>query len=119
MTPSKPPEDLVTVTIPRSALTVVSPPPATVTQRNCFEHFGISKDDYLKMAGKLFPVSRPTPHSKLRVARYADVEAALTEGLSTRSRRRSCTPVEPPEEPPVKSLDLVPALLSLGFQPKK
>lgn len=110
-------DDIVTVSLPRSAFTVVAAPPATVTQRTCLAHFGISKDDFLKMAGKLFPVSRPTPHSKLRIARYEDVAAALTSRLETKSRRRP--PAAPPEEPPVKSLDLVPALLSLGFHPKK
>lgn len=107
-------EDVVTVTLPRSAFTVVAAPPATVTQRTCLSLFGISRDDFLKMAGRKFPV---TKHGKLRVARYVDVEAALTEGLETRSRRRPAAPL--PEEPPVRSLDLVPALLSLGFQPKK
>lgn len=107
-------DEMVTIAIPRSALTVVAAPPATVTQRNCLEEFGISHDDYLKMAGRKFPV---TKHGKLRVARYADVEAALTSGLETRSRRRPAP--EPEAEPSVKTLDLVPALLSLGFKPRK
>jgi hypothetical protein len=68
-------DDVVMVPIPRSALTVLEQShPVTITQRNCMAVFGLSKRDYLRMAGKLFPVTR---RGQLRIAKYEDVQRAL------------------------------------------
>jgi hypothetical protein len=68
-------DDAVSFLIPRGAITVVQRPPTTITQRNCLEVFGLSKEDYLRLAGVAFPVR---VIGKLRVARYEDVEAHLS-----------------------------------------
>ncbi len=107
--------DVVTVEIPLSALTVFAPPPSTVTQRNCLACFGISKDDFLRMAGSDFPI---TQKGKLRIAKYADVEAALTGGAKVKEK----APASPAAVDPmaaVDAVDLGAALRKLGFQPKK
>lgn len=108
-------DDIVVVSLPRSAFTLVAPPPATVTQRTCLAHFGISKDDFLKMAAAGdFPITR---RGQLRIARYADVEAALTKGAEPVRRRRGSaapTPAETdsPDPQAAKILD------RLGFRPR-
>lgn len=77
-------EDFVTVRLPRSAFVSNAPRPATVTQRSCMEHFGISKRDFLRMAGRRFPVSKI---GHLRIARYSDVEAALMHDATMKKRK--------------------------------
>ena len=87
----------ITVQIPASAIVAVAPRPATVSQRTVELHFGIPSRTYLEMArAGRFPTTRV---GKLRIARYEDVEAALTKGeerpaaadaralLDTRTRR--------------------------------
>lgn len=70
--------DKITVEIPLSAIVAVAPRPATVSQKTCEQHFGITKTVYLEMArAGRFPTTRV---GKLRIARYEDVEAALTKG---------------------------------------
>lgn len=69
--------DFITVRIPASSIVAVAPRPATVTQRTCELHFGICSRLYLKMAKSgRFPT---TLVGRLRVAKYEDVEAALTQ----------------------------------------
>lgn len=57
--------------------TIVAAPPATVTQRNCLELFGLSKKDFLKAAGVAFPVKRI---GQLRVALFEHVDAWVEHG---------------------------------------
>lgn len=98
-------------------MTIVAPPPATVTQRNCFEHFGISKSDYLRMvADGAFPVR---PDGQLRIAAYDDVKAYLTTGAAT-TRRRARGQKEAPSKPDPNDLtpgfDATAALRKAGFR---
>lgn len=68
--------DTITVQIPASAIVAVAPRPATVSQRTCEQHFGLCPRLYLRMAKSgLFP-SKVV--GRLRIARYEDIEAALT-----------------------------------------
>lgn len=96
---------------------IVAPYPVTVTQRNCLELFGLSKDDYLKLvADGAFPVK---VKGKLRVARFADVEADLTAGA--RSRPKRCRAKQAPQADavdPVDELDSSVALRRVGFTQK-
>lgn len=74
---------------------VVAPYPATVSQRTCLEWFGLTKADYLRLAGRgAFAVHA---EGQLRIARFQDVEAYLTGGTST--TRRSSGPKEPKLDP--------------------
>jgi len=101
-------------------LTIVAPPPATVTQRTCLEHFGISPRDYLRFASEsAFPVS---DKGKLRVARYADVEHYLTDGARVKAKRAHAkTPDPKPTTPvdPVEAMDPTVVLRRLGFRPRR
>jgi len=95
--------------------TIVAPLPATVTQRTCLEHFGIAPADFLRFAADgAFAV---TERGKLRVARYADVEAYLTEGARVRAKRVSHARKEPEPPPvdPVDALDAATVLRKLGL----
>jgi len=105
------------IPVPRSAL-VVAAPPATITQRNCLEVFGLSRRDYLRLAGTAFPVKE---EGQLRVARFADVEAYLTSGATLRPKyqRRRPAPTTPPQNQGVtKELDYTGILRKAGFRPK-
>jgi len=101
---------------------IVAAPPATVTQRTCLELFGLSKNDYLRLAGAAFPVKA---EGKLRIARYADVEGYLTSGATLRQRAIRALPPRP--VPPSKvtapgslvNFDPAVALLKAGFRPQK
>lgn len=74
-------EEQVMVPVPRSMLTVAAPP-ATVTQRTSLAVFGVPPRKFLDLAGAgAFPVK---VEGKLRVARFADVEAYLTSGSTLR-----------------------------------
>lgn len=108
-------DELVTVAIPKSALTVIAPLPATVTQKNCFGCFGISPDDFLRMAGRDFPI---LAKGKLRIARYADVEAALTRGAECVRRRKRTADPTPPAPTPDGDPDPSAILKRWGFRPK-
>jgi len=68
-------EEIALIPVPTSLL--VKAPPAFITQRNCFETVGISKDDFLRLAGVAFPVKK---EGKLRIARYQDVVEYLQPG---------------------------------------
>jgi hypothetical protein len=97
----KPRRVLEDVLIP---LTIVAAPPMTITQRNCFEMCGLTKEDYLRLvAAGAFPVKE---EGKLRVASYADVERYLTSGATERTekprrahRRTDRTPTTAPPSP--------------------
>jgi hypothetical protein len=58
-----------------------------------------------------------TERGKLRVARYADVEAYLTEGARVRAKRVSHARKEPEPPPvdPVDALDAATVLRKLGL----
>ena len=90
---------------------IVAAPPATVTQRTCLDLFGLSKNDYLRLAGTAFPVKM---EGKLRVARYADVESYLTTGAAWRGGPRP-KPTKPVD--PVEAFDVDGALHKAGFRP--
>jgi len=100
--------------------TIVAPLPATVTQRTCLEHFGITPRDYLRfIAEGAFPAS---VKGKLRVARYADVEGYLTEGAKVKPKRARAAPAEPKKKTPVdpvEAMDSTVVLRRLGFRPRR
>jgi hypothetical protein len=88
---------------------IVAPLPATITQHNCGESFGITRDEYLRYIGEgAFPVKEI---GKLRVARYADVERYLTEKAEAKRRRR------PPSKEKKQAPD--PTSLIAGFDIKE
>jgi hypothetical protein len=96
---------------------VVAPYPVTVTQRNCFELFGLSRADYLKLvAAGAFPVRAV---KQLRIASFDDVKAYLTRGAEPRprARRREKEPEGRRETgDPIADLDLDAALKKAGFR---
>lgn len=95
-------EEQVMVPVPRALLTVAAPP-ATVTQKTSLLVFGLPPRKYLELAASgNFPVK---VEGKLRVARYADVEAYLTAGAATRGTpappgRAAAKPPPPEPQPP-------------------
>jgi len=92
---------------------IVAPQPVTVSQRNCLECFGLSKGDYLRLAGRAaFPVKVV---GKLRIARFADVEAYLTSGAASRSNAGP----KPAAPAPRKRYDVDALLHDAGFRPRK
>lgn len=116
-------EDLVTITVPRSALTVVEPTPLTVTQRTCLKLFSLSKDDYLRLAGRAFAVKKI---GKLRIARYADVAAYLTSDQERQTPVPAVrlVPAPPANRPqvtaqPPPGVDYEGILRKAGFGPRK
>jgi hypothetical protein len=89
---------------------VVAPYPATITQRSCFEWFGISKADFLRLVSRgAFPFKA---EGQLRIARFADVEAYLTAG----TEKRSPAPRAEAEPDPVANFDRAKWLHSKGFR---
>lgn len=89
---------------------IVAPYPATVSQRSCFEWFGISKADYLRMCSRgAFPFRAD---GQLRIARFVDVEAYLTGGAAAKPAR---TPA-PPVVDPVAAFDAKAFLHKAGFR---
>jgi len=101
-------------------MTIVAAPPATVTQRNCLEHFGIAPRDFLRFVAEgAFPV---TIKGKLRVASYVDVLRYLTDDAKVRAKRARSAPIEPKKSAPVDpvdALDSEAALRKLGFRPRR
>ena len=88
--------------------TIVAPYPATVSQRNCLEWFGLTRADYLRLVGRgAFPVKR---EGKLRIARFVDVEAYLTNGAASHE------PPPPKPRDPVANFDVAGALHKAGFR---
>jgi hypothetical protein len=100
-------------------MSIVAPPPATVTQRTCLEHFGIARRDFLKFAAEgAFPVS---VKGKLRIARYGDVESFLMNGATTRATPRrkhqkkdAPSTLEPSDS--IAGFDAAAALRKAGFR---
>jgi hypothetical protein len=92
----KPRRVLEEVLIP---LTIVAAPPMTITQRNCLDMCGLSKEDYLKLVAEgAFPVKEK---GKLRIADYNDVKRYLTSGAEERPAKprrahRKSAPSSPP-----------------------
>lgn len=84
------PDDLVTVSIPRSALTVVAPPPEFVNQ-NTADVMGLDRETYLRLCKRgAWPVTRA---GRLRVARRVDVATYLEANartLTPRPRTAAC-----------------------------
>jgi hypothetical protein len=73
----------LTLRVPKTALVLVSPAPATVTQRTAEQHFGIPRRAFLRMVRDgLFPAKRV---SQLVFAAYEDVRRAVTEGAVART----------------------------------
>jgi hypothetical protein len=107
-------EEQIMVPVPRSAL-MVAAPPSTVTQRNCFEVFGLKPADYLRLAGRAFPVKK---EGKLRVAKHADVETYLTSGASfvEKYHRRPPKVKVANEFDAVDALDVHAVLRKAGFR---
>jgi len=106
----KPRRVLEDVIVPVPAV-IVAPYPATVSQRTCLEHFGISKADFLRMASRgAFPVKA---EGQLRIARYVDVEAYLTGGAEPRAK-----PIHRERKPadPVKAFDAQAFFDKAGFR---
>lgn len=68
-------DEVALIAVPRRLLEKA--PPAFVTQRNCLETMGLSKYDFLRLAGSAFPIRK---EKQLRIARYEDVVAALQPG---------------------------------------
>lgn len=102
-------DDLVTIQVRRSDMTLVAPPPATVTQRNCLDLFGVSRSDYMRMvAKKRFAVRK---EGQLRIARYEDVEAYLA-GPRVRRKNEEISSAAP------RQLDPVAFLVKAGARPR-
>jgi hypothetical protein len=77
--------ETVTVEIPRSALTVVAPPPERVTQATSLEVFGLPPKTFAALCKRgAFPAAR---EGRLWVARCADVRSYLDS--KTKSHRRT------------------------------
>jgi hypothetical protein len=100
-------------------MTIVAPPPATVTQRTCLEHFGITPRDYFRfIAEGAFPI---TEKGKLRIAEYGAVLRYLTDGAAQRTarprrthRRRPELPAQP-SAPPANEAEIRAALDRVDF----
>jgi hypothetical protein len=100
-----------TIRLPSDA--IVAARPATVTQRTCLEHFGLSKRDYLRLVARgAFPVHA---EGMLRIARYGDVERYLTESAAPRRRQR-VDPKKPRASDPLAGFDAAAALRRAGFR---
>lgn len=82
-------EETIMVPVPRAALTVAAPP-STVSQRTSLAVFGLPPKHFLRLAHDgAFAVKIV---GKLRVAKYADVEAYLTSGAMVRRRAKGASP---------------------------
>jgi hypothetical protein len=93
---------------------IVAPPPATVSQRTCLEHFGISKADYLRLVAKgAFPVR---DEGQLRIAKYGDVEAYLTTGARARAVAVAPAPGPAKSRDPLAAMDIKGILHKAGFR---
>jgi hypothetical protein len=70
--------------VPKGAFILVSPPPATVTQRTVEQHFGITPRAFKKLVREgAFAAKRI---GQLIVVAYDDVHRALTEGAQVHAR---------------------------------
>jgi hypothetical protein len=84
------PDDLVTITIPRSALTVVAPAPERVSQATSLEVFGLPPKAFVALAKRgAFAAAR---EGRLWVASAADVRAYLDSKARVHSRPRKADP---------------------------
>jgi len=93
---------------------IVAAPPATVSQRNCLECFGLSRADYLRLVAKgAFPVRE---EGKLRIAKYADVEAYLTTGSRRRPGPGPAGPSPAPKKRTIDDVDVLGTLYKAGFR---
>jgi hypothetical protein len=82
--PTTPYELPLTLRVPRSAFTIIAPPPATVTQRTVEQHFGVPPRLYKEMARDgLFPTKKI---GRLIFATYEDIRRVLAEGAVARVR---------------------------------
>lgn len=89
-----PDPDMVTVSIPRSALVVVAPPPDLVHQGNVAAVVGIDPATYLALCKRgHWPVKR---EGRLRVSSRVDVLAYFTGGAHKQARKRRA-PAPTPE----------------------
>jgi hypothetical protein len=92
---------------------IVAPPPATVSQRTCLEHFGIGKHDFLRMVARGAFVVKV--EGQLRIARYADVEAYLTTGAKAAAPAPRKVAGKPPSDP-LAGMDIKGILHKAGFR---
>lgn len=77
--------DLVTVTIPRSALTMVAPPPEYVSTATCLEVLGVPANTFAKWAkAGAFAAAK---EGRLWLARLADVRVYLDSRAKVHERR--------------------------------
>lgn len=86
---STPPTDdeLVTVTIPRSALVVVAPPPSHVDQNTVSSVVGLDRKAYLKHSNAgAWPVTRA---GKKLLAKTADVQAWIDRQAAPLAKTRA------------------------------
>jgi hypothetical protein len=101
-------------------LTIVAAPPMTITQRNCLEQCGLSKQDYLRLvAAGAFPVKK---EGKLRVADYPDVHRYLTSEAKAPAEKARCekattltAPVPPTKTAPSTEEEMRAALNQIDF----
>lgn len=78
-------DDTVTLSVPRSALTVVAPPPERVTQATSLEVFGLPPKTFAALCKRgAFPAAK---EGRLWVARCEDVRSYLDS--KTRSHKRA------------------------------
>ncbi len=93
-------------------LQIIAAPPATISQRTCLEHFGISRNDFLRMASRgAFPVKID---GQLRIARYTDVEAYLTGGAVARAKPLAVP--TPQKRDPVEAFDATAFFHKAGYR---
>lgn len=79
------PDDVVMLPVPRSALTLVAPPPEFVTEKNCEQVLGLPAAIYKRAAKSgAFPSTRI---GRLHCAQIEVVRAFLLNHAETRSKR--------------------------------
>lgn len=83
-------EDTVSIEIPRSALTVVAPPPERVTQATSIEVFGLPPKTFAALCKRgAFPAAK---EGRLWVARCEDVRGYL-DGKTRSHKKQKPEPV--------------------------
>ena len=106
----------VTLRVPQSAFVLQAPPPATVNQRTCFDHFGIPPKVYIRWSREgLFPTKLV---KQLRFAKYEDVLRCVTEGASAERRFRRKV-VEPKDKPDPDLYDECVAYVGASRSPRE
>jgi len=105
---------LVTVPIPRAAITVIAPPPVLLSQRNVEQVTGIPAENYLRMLRSADFNLTILADGKLRL-----VEREAFVAWLGRHRRAGARAVEPAEEQSAEVDDADAIAREMGLAPKQ